>query len=1115
MMNNSIHVAMPFGHRIAIVILLFLSLDLNATAYSQITLSVKDAPLRSVMQSIRKQSGYAFFIETKYFDVAKPVTVEISSGSLEEVLAKVFAGQPFGYLIKDKAILISPAKTVVEPRIDSLITVSGKVVNEKGEPIIGATVLVKGTNNGVTTDESGGFFISGVRINATLMITSVAFLSREVALRGKRYVGSISLKEFISLLDETQIIAYGQTSRRLNTGNISTIKAEDIEKSPVDNPLMAIAGRVPGVFIQQSSGIPGSGVKVVIQGQNSLLHGSDPFYVIDGVPYTAQLLPGLTNELGQSGTGHDPLGIATQGNPLNFINPQEIESIDVLKDADATSIYGSRAANGAIIITTKKGKAGKTSVSFNIQNGWGKITKKIDLLNTQQYLEMRQEAYKNDNIDIPIEPNSSAYDLTYWDQKRYTDWQKELIGGTAKYTNAIGSMSGGNSNIQYLFSASYQMQGTVTPSNLKDQKASIHFNLNSSSENKKLKFNLSGNYLFDDNRLALISSLANFAFTAPPNSPKLRNTDGSLNWEFLPNSNVATFLNPLALLDRKYNNRTTNLISSALISYQILPGLELKSSFGYNNLQSNEVQTTPLTAFAPSLRPFQIRTSSFNTSTISNWIIEPQLTYVKQLGPGKLDYLLGTTIQNEDRNREQLNASGFASDESMLNLKAASLVIVDGSNNAVIISKYKYNALFTRINYNISDKYIISSSIRRDGSSRFGKENRFHNFSSIAGAWIFSNEDLLKSHFPELSFGKIRMSFGTTGNDQIGDYTYLNLYGNTPTGGSFYQGIISLQPTEGFPNPYLKWEETKKFSSSLDLGFFHDRILVNTTYYRNKCSNQLVNDPLLSITGGSSVYQNKPITVQNSGLEISLNTLNINYKTFSWSSTINITIPKNILKSYGDVDVDAKNDLVGKSISTIKLYHFLGVDPTSGLYIVRNKEGKATSNPDPDIDKTVYINSDPEIYGGLQNKFTYKGLTIEMLFQFVKQNAPNQNFGFYPGATQSNQVTTIINRWKKPGDVARIQGYHKSFSAYSQWNMAAASNAAYNDASYIRMKNLSISYQFPTTWMQRIHIHNIRAYMQAQNLLTITNYVGADPENRTLAGLPPLKVCTIGLQLSL
>jgi hypothetical protein len=432
------------------------------------------------------------------------------------------------------------------------------------------------------------------------------------------------------------------------------------------------------------------------------------------------------------------------------------------------------------------------------------------------------------------------------------------------------------------------------------------------------------------------------------------------------------------------------------------------------------------------------------------------------------------------------------------------------------LSQYRYNALFGRVNYNIEDKYILNISVRKDGSSRFGKENRFSNFGAIGGAWLFSNENAIVHNLKFLSFGKLKVSYGIMGSDQIGDYSYLNLYDITPYDGNPYQGIIGLQPSADFPNPYLQWEKTKKFSTALDLGFFNDKILISTTYYKNTSSNQLQYFPLLNITGGNAVKINSPAVIQNTGIEMSLNTKNIQSNNFNWSTSFNLTVPKNKLVSLNlskEIIIKDKN-LIGRPIGVQQVYHFLGVDPELGTYIVADKKGAPTSNPNYDEDRTVFIDYNPKLYGGLSNSFSYKGVSLDVLFQFVKQNGSNGFFGSNIGR-KINQPSTVLNRWKQPGDKKDIQRASTGYNYSDKESFAKSSDKYFSDASFIRLKNISLSYQLPNLLLEKIRIQSGRIYLQGQNLVTITNYQGIDPENRTFDGLPPLKMLVMGIQLEL
>ncbi len=366
-------------------------------------------------------------------------------------------------------------------------------------------------------------------------------------------------------MDAVQVLAYGTQTKRLSIGNVSTVTAETIQKQPVNNVLLALEGQVPGLFVTQSSGISGAAVTARIQGQNSRVNGNDPFYVIDGVPYLSQL---QTTNLDGILTGQTPGSGGGVGSPLSFIDPSSIESIDVLKDADATSIYGSRAANGAILITTKKGKAGAAKCTIDFQQGIGQVGHFVDMMNLDQYLNMRYQAFHNDGLKP--DPNVD-YDLTLWDTTRYTNWQKTLIGGTASYTNVNASLSGGTTYFQYLVSGTYHRERTVFPADFVDQKGAIHFSLTNTSLNQKFHFQFSGDYLLDNNHLPF-SDMTNDAILLEPDAPNIYNPDGTLNWE--PNSDgVSTWRNPLNTAQTPYKNKTNNLVSNMVLSYNILPDL--------------------------------------------------------------------------------------------------------------------------------------------------------------------------------------------------------------------------------------------------------------------------------------------------------------------------------------------------------------------------------------------------------------------------------------------------------------------------------------------------------------------------------------------------------------
>ena len=1097
---------------IALIAILTIQSNAEVNLQDRITLTIKNAPLEVVFKEITKQTSYQCVFPDQFKRMANRVDISVSNATVEEVLTICFKDQPFTFIIIKKIIIIKQKEnkstnTQIISTSPSYTEIHGQVTNEKGEALAGASVQIKGTNRGTATGKDGNFEIYQVPPNAVLVISFTGYADKEIKVNSKDFI-SIVLSISANPLDAIQVIAYGTVSKRLNTGNVTTVKAADIEKQPVSNPLLALEGRVPGMFITQSTGLPGSAVKIQIRGQNSISNGNDPLYIIDGVPYTSQNLPfGISNVLGNSGTNIQLTG----GNPFSYINPADIESIEILKDADATAIYGSRGANGVILITTKKGRSGSTKADINIQSGWGKVAKKMKVLDTRQYLDMRREALKNNGAT----PNPNAdYDLTLWDTTRNVDWQKELLGGTAQYSDLQASVYGGNTNTQYLIGAGYHRETTVFPAGFNDQKGSVHFNISNTSPDKKFKIMLSGVYIIDNNKLSGYD-LTEQALKLPPNAPKMYTQDGSLNWE--PNAagtSTWQYNNPAAMLLLGYKTITNNLVSNAALSYEVIPHLQIKSSFGYTNMQTNGTQTIPLEVNDPSTWPYKQRSTTFANGNIHSWIIEPQLSYSRTIKKGEITVLAGATIQQDANSGQEILASGFNSDLVMEDIASATTITPYTRANSV----YKYAAVFSRLNLNWDDKYLVNLTARRDGSSRFGPANQFHNFEAIGLGWIFSREQLIIKVIPVLSFGKIRASYGTTGSDQVGDYTFMDLY-TSANPGVPYLGTAGVGPGRIF-TPDLAWEETKKLEAGLELGFLNDRIIFSGSFYHNRSSNQLLAYSLPAITGFTSVQKNLDAVVQNQGWELEFRTVNVKNKNFQWTSSFNVSLNRNKLIS-GTPGLSAYYQTrIGHPLLSQFVYHFLGVDPFTGLYQIADSHGGPTTSPNPLTDATVLIDFTPRFYGGFQNSISYQGIQLDFLFQFTKQPAWQQylyNYmpGFFTSSSGSNQPLTVLNRWQQPGDVKPIQKFSQDYSVFNAWNNAQQSDQYYGDASYIRLKNMSLSWQLPDPWKKKLCLQNARIYVQGQNLLTITRFQGLDPENKSPSRLPPLRVITLGVQTTL
>lgn len=958
------------------------------------------------------------------------------------------------------------------------------VITDASGPLPGVTVQLKNKSTVAITDQNGAFHLEAT-IGDTLIIEYVGYTTREIVIASVD-IGTLLLEEDTTQLEEVTINAgYYSVTQKKATGSISRVTAKEIETQPVTNMLAALQGRMPGVDITQNTGVAGGGFNIQIRGLNSLRpDGNAPLYIIDGVPYASQ-------SLGNSNTSNILQGALS---PLNSMNPADIASIEVLKDADATAIYGSRGANGVVLITTKKGRTGKTEYTVGASSGFGSVAHFMDMMDTSQYLAMRAAAFANDGI---TQYPSSAYDINgTWDPNRYTDWQKKLLGGTATYNDFHAGVSGGSALTQFLVAANYHHETTVFPGDFNYRKGNFRTSINHSSEDHKFSLAFTASYTAQKNDQPG-TDLTRTALLLAPNAPELYNPDGTLNWE------NSTWTNPLSTLESKYIATTRDLMSNLVLQYEVLPGLSLKSSFGYTDTRAKETRTLPSTMYDPAwLATSEFSTLYLNNATRSSWIIEPQLSWKKDLGDGELNLLLGATFQKQSDNQLVHEADGFTSNALIYNLSAASLLFALRDSETV----YKYNAAFARLNYNWKQKYLLNLTGRRDASSRFGTDKRFANFGAVGAAWIFSAENFIQKHLPFLSFGKIRGSYGTTGNDQIGDYQYLNTYG---IGSSNYAGVVGLNPTRLY-NPDFGWEKNTKLEAALEMGFLNDRLFLTAGWFRNRSSSQLVGIPLPATTGFNTLQANLDATVQNNGYEFTLRSVNAQRTNFRWVTDFNLTTTRNKLIAFPGLEAStyANQYVIGQPLNIVKLYKYTGVDPETGLYTFEDVNGDGLLTPTED--KQTVRDLNPKFFGGLHNMLTYHNWELDFLLQFVKKDAYKAETQAGAPGSFSNQSAELARSWQAPGDNASYQlftaGYNAAaITAYSNYT---ASDGAVTNASFLRLKNIALSYNLPQQWIKGI---KCRASLQAQNLLTWTPYKGADPEFAIIGYLPPLRTVTAGL----
>jgi len=977
------------------------------------------------------------------------------------------------------------------------ITIKGSIINEEGYPVPSATITIKGTNNTTMANAKGEFTLSGTKLSDSIIVSAIGYQTTTEP-NNERGLITVTLKRKVTQLDETVIIAYGTTTKRLSTGNVAKITSSQLATQPVINPLATLHGRVPGLVVTQSSGAPGAAVKIEIRGRTSLestVSGNDPLFIIDGIPFA----PGneVVSQLRSS--ANNPRSGSQGGlSPFALINPADIESIEVLKDADATAIYGSRGANGVILITTKQAKPGRTSFTVNAFTGFSRIASEVKLLNTQQYLQMRKEALANDGTPPTV---ATAPDLLLWDTSRYTNLVNQFMGGTAVNNNIQLSLSGGNNTTRFLLGAAFNNETTVFPGQFNANTVSSNLKLNHRSPSGKLNLALTLAYgsSFTNTLKTDLSTYINL----PPNFPAFYDEQGNLKWS----EGGLAFNNPMAEQLRTYRAVNENLNSGLLITYNITKKWLLRFNTGYNIFRTNERSLHPAASLNPasSLLPF----NNYAVSRNGSFIIEPQVEYRHQFKWLTVNGLAGATWQSAAYEAQSINGLNYTSDLLLPVISAAPLLI--GSNNERL---YRYKAAFSRITFNAADKYLLNLSARRDGSSRFGPGNRFGNFGAIGLAWIFSKESFLQK-IPVLSFGKLRASYGITGSDQVGDYRFLDTWQNASL---TYLNDNGLQPSRLF-NPAYCWEQNKKLEAAIELGFFNDKLYFTAAWFQNRSGNRLINYSLPAVTGFTSVFRNWNALVQNKGWELSITSEAINTSNFKWSVSANITIPQNKLISFPGINASPYRNTYkeGHSLSVIYGFQYLGVNSATGIYSFLDLDSNGVFNT---ADYKVLGHTDPRYYGGIGNTLSYKQWQFTCFVEFRSQLGRNYlatQGADIPGRSMANHPTLVLDRWQKPGDIASVQRFTAATGTPAYLAAAIqlpASDGIFSDASFIRLKNVALSYNLPVKQSVKLKLQAARFYIMAQNLLTFTSYKGADPENQNFFVLPPLRSVTAGLQFT-
>ena len=988
-----------------------------------------------------------------------------------------------------------------------IITVTGKVIDETGSSIMGVTITVKGAGTGTQTDANGRFKITA-NDNATVVFSYVGFLTEEVSVNGKAVI-NVTMKSSAKDLDQVVVIGYGTVRKSDITGSVGTVKSADLNRNKTTDVLQAMQGKVAGVDISSQSGELGAGLNITVRGGSSIYGSSTPLFVIDGIPVDVNKAEAASSSAFSS----------TTSNPLANLNPAEIESIEILKDASATAIYGSRGANGVVLIATKSGRAGTSRIEYDGFVSFGNLSKRIDVLSGREYVEYQRLVNPNEIIVATGPDANGVFTPRNFDTIPLHDWQRETYSTSVTQSHNL-TVSGGNNtttfsgSIGYLHDMGLIRENTNSRYNLRlrvthqaTERLKVGFNVSNSFSSLNGATNSGSNFFRDGVVQSIVYSKPVAVFD--------------------PLDDIeAAYVTPTEIINNAYKNTTLqNLFTDINLNYKITSNLTLNviaggtmsNSKGQEFYGSNTFQGVKFggDAFLNNIKTYSI----INTD---------QLTYNKAFNKNNsLNVIAAFEVNSYDFQSNGLEGQQFADQSTGVQDISKAGFISDYNSN-----HYRSNRLsfISRTNYNFMNRYLFTASLRADGSDKFGGNNKWGYFPSGAFAWRVSEEPFMKKQ-NIISNLKARLSFGATGNERIPAYRYIGTQGR-----SYYSSngvaIYGSSP-DNKANPDLKWESTIQYNAGIDIGIVKDRFQFTADVYYKKTTQMLLPAPIPSVTGFSTQWQNLG-RIDNKGFELTLISRNISTKDFNWESNFNISFNKNTVKNLGGATIIPVNVtgeirnigavLVGQSLGTGYGYMFDGVyqlsdftwqnnsDPTLSpvlrTYIIKPgviTVAGATVSPGSfrfkdinadgiinDKDLTVISHSAPKFIGGFTNTFRYKNFDFSVFFQ-----------GSY-GNEVINQSKFLLNGFQSKTNISRDFYYNRwtednpsnTYGTFSNKNATSRLSSSYyvEDASYLRLKSVTLAYTLPNATLDRLHIKRIRIYTTGNNLLTFTKYTGYDPE---------------------
>jgi TonB-linked SusC/RagA family outer membrane protein len=979
-------------------------------------------------------------------------------------------------------------------------TVNGKVTDESGAPITGASVLVKGSKTGVTTDAQGNFSIS-VKANQVLEFIAVGYESRQASTNSKTF--NIALKADIKALSEVVVVGYGSTIKREVTSSVVRIKGSEVQNTPVPSLDQAIQGRAAGVFVESQNGKVGEGIKVRIRGSGSVNSSNQPLYVIDGIPLASGAI----------------------GNSTADINFNDVESFEILKDAAASAIYGSRGANGVVLITTKRGKSGKTKFSLNVQEGTNAPTGRRSFMNATEFVDYFLLAAANDgkyNYNRAGNPYGYANEqeaideVQAWVKGRYNrysgissantrgggqDWKTGTFNNNwedkafqeAKVRQYELSAQGGNDKTKFYIAGNMNRQDGILVSN-GFERMGVRANIdNQVNDWLKLGVNLSLTKIVrknvpDDNAFETPMQIVALAPITP-----VRDSTGTLF-----NTPVTTYYNPLIETEEASNKITAFRNQGQIFAdIKLAKGLSAHTELSLDMVtQNQEVWKGPRTLAGRGTAAQKGLATSYWFRN-ARWMTNNYLSYNKIFADKhKLDVVAGMSYENLEQTTTYVEGQDFPDIALRTLASVATYTNGDGTFNENNLISY-----FGRANYAYNGKYLVGLSARRDADSRFGTSFKSGNFGAISLGWIATEEKFLQD-ISWLSFLKPKASYGTSGNNSgLGFYQARTQYGSSTYGTA---GGLAIS---NFGNDDLRWEKVTMLNLGVDFGLFNNRITGEFEWYDKVTSDMLLNVPVPSMSGTTSVYGNVG-EMSNKGVELTVNTINISNKNWRWTTSFNVANNKNkLLKLDGEQKEILPSStrfanalIIGQPIGVFYAPIFLGADPANGDPLFRKADGGTTNTYD-EAGKFIIGNPNPEWIGGITNNVSYKGVELSFLFQGVFGNKVQNGGGGFMSASGEwfdNQTRDQLNSWKKPGDITMVPEARLAYNGDWLFMGGTSMSTRYvEDASYVRLKNVSLRYSLPQKVLNNLKISSAQIYLTGVNLATFTKYTGWDPEVNT------------------